>query len=95
MTRIEMIGTARQGVDQLAGKHRHEQVGDGGAKQTEGNDERHHRLLQPVAEHERHDDIDRRRLFGSGIHGFIRLALARGGRLHLRTRARKGERKRR
>jgi hypothetical protein len=69
-------------IDQMSGEQRHEQIGDGGAKQAAGNRRHADRLTQPMAKHEGQHHADRRgALAGLVGHGIARLR-SRAGRLH-------------
>ena len=75
------VGAGGQRVDQMAGKHRHEQVGHGRAEQAAGHRGGAARLLQPVAEHEGNHHADGGgtvfSLGALGGHGVIRLRSGR------------------
>ena len=77
MARIGIRGAGGQRVDEMAGKHRHEEVGHGRAQQAAGHRGGAARLLQPVAEHEGNHHADGGGTFFSlgalGGHGVIRL----------------------
>ncbi len=83
MPRRRIVCPPREGVDQMAGEHRHEQVGRGRAQQTAGDNGRAARLIEPVPEHERDHHANRGgTVFGSNGHGLIRHR-SRARRLHL------------
>ena len=70
------------GIDEMAGEHRHEQIGHGRAQQAGGDDSRADRLVEPVTKHEGQHHANR----GGAVvalsgHGVIRLR-SRADRLH-------------
>ena len=77
-------GAQRQRIDQMTGKHRHEQVGHCRPEEAASNDCCAGRLLEPVAEHKRDHHAD-----GGGAfvelsgHGLARQRVSRACRLHL------------
>jgi hypothetical protein len=76
-------GSRGHGIDEMAGEHRHEQIGDGRPQQAAGNDRSTGRLVQPVPKHEgQHHTYRGGALIDLSGHGVIRLR-SRAHRLRL------------